>query len=261
MPTIAQIIATIEEFAPLHFQESWDNCGLQVGYDLDREATGALLTLDVTEQSIAEAVAAGANLIISHHPLIFDGLKSVTDRAGVVSGIVVAALRAGIVVYSSHTALDSCSGGINDRIAEIIGLREVTVLTPLADYPTVGMGRIGTLAAPVGAAEFAQQLKVQFNLPSIRYSDGGREISRVALCGGSGSSLLGDVERAGVDAYVCGDLKYHNFGDAAAKSLSIFDIGHYESEICALNIFSAIISKKFPTFVASNSAFNFIKYS
>lgn len=260
MPSIAHIISAIEDFAPLHFQESWDNCGLQVGCELDREATGALLALDVTEAAVAQAKVKGLNLIISHHPLIFDGLRTITERTAT-ERIVIEALRCGIVIYASHTAMDSCRGGINDRLAQTIGLRDVTVLAPHLTDLSAGMGRVGRLANGLTASDFADLLKAQFKLPSIRYSDGGRLIERVSLCGGSGGSMIGDVEKAGVDAYVCGDLKYHNFGDAAANHLSIFDIGHYESEICVLDIFSDIIRKKFPTFVALNSAYNFITYS
>lgn len=260
MPTIAQIISTIEEFAPLAIQESWDNCGVQVGYDLGRQATGAVLTLDVTKFTLDEAIASGANMIISHHPLIFDGLRSVTDGEEA-QRIVIEAIRAGIVVYSSHTAIDSCKGGINDKLAQILDLSDIQVISPSPIDCSVGLGRYGTLSKPLSGSEFAALLKAQFNLPSIRYSDSGRPISRVALCGGGGGSMISDVELLGVDAYVCGDLKYHNFDRAITKSLSMFDIGHFESEICVLDIFSDVISKKFPTFVASKSAKNFITYS
>ena len=143
--TIAEVTRLIEEMAPLALQESWDNCGLQVG-DANAQATGALLCLDVTEAILDEAIAKQLNLIITHHPLIFKGLKSLTGSTHI-ERIVMRAIKNDIAIYSAHTNMDSAWGGVSHMIAAKMGLIDVEVLCPQAN-PQAGLGVVGILPQP-----------------------------------------------------------------------------------------------------------------
>ncbi len=255
MTTIQEFIYIIEDFAPLKLQESWDNSGVQLGYSLSRECTGVALSLDVNEYVVEQAILGGANLLITHHPMIIHGVKSFTGVTPV-SRIIERAIKNDLVIYSAHTSLDSCKGGINDALCEMLGLQNCGVLCPKPLIEDAGLGRYGCLPEPLSASELASHIKSVLNIEKLRFSDCGKTISRVALCSGSGGGLIEEATKAGVDAYLCGDLKYHNFEECAAKGLSLFDFGHYESEICTLEIFEREISKKIPTFAPLKIRFN-----
>lgn len=246
MIKIKDVIEVVENFAPLSLQESWDNCGVQVGYSLDRGCTGVVLTLDVTLAAVNMAVESGANLVIAHHPMTIGGVKSFTDSSEV-GRIIHSAVQNNVAIYSAHTSLDSCAGGINDYLAELLGLKEVEVLVPTAT-DGVGLGRIGRLPKAITPGELAELVKSQYGAEAVRYCDGGAMIERVALCSGSGGSLLENALRANVDGYICSDLKYHSFTDMVAEGLTLVDVGHFESEIFAIDIFERIICEKFSTF-------------
>ncbi len=255
MPKINEIIEAIEDFAPPTLQEKWDNCGVQIGYELERECSGALLALDVTMAALREALKVGANLIITHHPMLIEGVRNFTDLTEK-GRIIRESIANGIVIYSAHTSLDSCKGGLNDYLAKLLELQQIKVLEPIDGCSNEGLGRVGELNSSITPNELAKKLKRILNLSSIRYSEGGKEIRTIALCSGGGSSMLDSAKRAGVDAYLCGDLKYHNFEDMATFGISLFDIGHFESEIFAIEIFRSIISKKFTTFAPHNFYYN-----
>ena len=212
---IKDIIEAIEEFAPPRLQESYDNTGYQVG-DPEAEAIGALLCVDVTEDIIDEAVAKGCNLIISHHPLIFRGLKSVTG-ANRPERALAKAILSGVTVYSSHTATDSTIGGVSWRMAEMLGLSDVSVLVPSPPGAETGLGTIG------------------------------QPVSRVALCGGSADEFIPEAIAAGAQAYVTADCRLNRFLDHAHKII-LLDAGHFETEQCTKQIFFDVITEKFPNF-------------
>lgn len=248
---IAEIIATIENFAPISLQEDWDNSGLQIG-ELDSDVSGVVLTLDVTQAAVDKAKEVGANLIISHHPLLFDGVKTITSST-VIGRLILSAIGANISIYSCHTPLDACKGGINDRIAAMLGLSNIKVLGNLEAQ--VGIGRVGELAAPMSAEKFAAMLRQKFALPHIRSTASVKSVKKVAICSGSGGSLINIAIESGADCYICGDLKYHNFGDAN-NTITVMDIGHAESEKCAVDIFMEILtakSKIIPIFALQDS--------
>lgn len=257
MPTIKDIIESIEDFAPKNLQEPWDNCGVQVGYSLERECTGAVVALDSTLAAVEEAVRVGANLVVTHHPLTIEGINSFTSQSAK-GRIIECAIENRVAIYSAHTSLDSCAGGLNDHLSALFNLSHITVLQPNTLNESVGLGRIGTLPAATTALDLAIKLKDILNLETIRYSDATLPIKRIALCSGGGSSLIPEVKSMGIDAYLCGDLKYHNFEDMATDGVSLFDIGHFESEICAIDILSSIISKKFPNFAPHKFRYNYI---
>lgn len=245
MLKVKDIIKVIEDFAPLSLQEGYDNAGLQVG---DREApvSAVLLCLDVTEDILREARERSCSLIVSHHPLIFHGLKSLTG-ADQTQRIVMEALREGIAIYSAHTNLDSASDGVSHEMAHQLNLRNLEVLVPSEKDPTVGLGVVGYYADPVPQLEFLRKVKEVFEVKALRYSAQTQHlvIRKVALCGGSGASFIRDAIARDADAYISGDFKYHDYTTYGLDIL-IADIGHHESELCSRRILSRIIRESFP---------------
>lgn len=247
MVKVKDIAEVIESFAPRNLQESYDNAGLQVG-NPEMSVTAALLCLDVTEDVIKEAKKRQCNMIISHHPLLFKGLKEVVGNTAE-QRIVIDAIRSDITIYAAHTNLDSAWNGVSHEIAHALDLKEISVLEPKSDDPKSGLGVVGDID-PLPSLEFLRKVKKTFNVKSLRYSTQSSKlvIRRVAVCGGAGASLLKDAIEAKADVLVTADVKYHDFTTHALDIL-IADIGHYESELCTKKIFSRIIREKFPNFV------------
>ena len=240
---VKDIVAVIEEFAPLSIQEGWDNSGLCVGSP-DDEVTSAIFALDCTEALVDEAVACGADMIITHHPLIFSGLKKISpdDQVG---AAVIKAIKNGIAIYAAHTNADKVIAGVSGAMAAKLGLADVRILSE--DGEGTGLGVVGDLTKPLTADEAVALVKEKFGLKMLKASRPlDTMISRVAMCGGSGSSLIGAARRSGAQLYISGDISYHNF--FAPEGFMIMDIGHYESEIEIVNILFSLIMKKFPTF-------------
>ncbi|MDR0414211.1 MAG: Nif3-like dinuclear metal center hexameric protein [Prevotellaceae bacterium] len=348
--TIAQITDALEEFAPCAYQESYDNAGLIVG-NRQSEATGALLCLDVTERALQQAIDRRINLIISHHPVIFGGLKRLVGSTAA-ERVVQQAVRHDVALYAAHTNLDSVRGGVSEKMCDKLMLKNRSILQPVKNqlvkiavyapsahaeavrqamfaagaghigqygccsfttqgtgtflageqatpfvgkrgvlhrepeekveviaheskvssavaamravhpyeevaydlYPLlnehvgVGLGMVGELEKPMETGEFLRLVKQTFNNQSVKYVTSGRsEVCRVAVCGGSGGSLMGKAIACGADAFVSADFKYHQLQEADGR-ITVADVGHYESEIFAIEIFSEVITKKFPTF-------------
>ncbi len=244
MVPLRAIAEAIENFAPLSLQESYDNAGLQVG-DPDMPVCGVLLCLDATEDIMAEAVKRGCNLIVTHHPLIFKGLKRLTGKTAT-ERIVAESIRNNVAIYSAHTNLDSTFEGVSYEMAHKLDLRDVTPLCPNPGNPTTGLGVIGTVRT-TPTLEFLRHVKETFQVKHLKYSEEACRlvIRKVALCGGAGASMIADAIRAGADVYVTGDLKYHDF-TTYAPDIVLADIGHFESELCSLKIFSRILRENFP---------------
>lgn len=247
---IEEIIEAINDFAPLSLQESWDNSGLQVG-DISADCTGALLCVDVTPKIFQEAILHKCNLIISHHPLIFKGIKQISPSNNDVQKCIYIAIQNGITVYSSHTALDSASRGISRRMAMMLGAKPYGPLVPGEVYDT-GLGCIAEFNPPLNCVEFVNRVKSAFGSSVVRGSRAFSEIRRLALCGGSGGEFIPRALEAGCDAYLTSDVRYHDFVDYG-KRIFIADIGHFESEECSKQIFYDIISEKFPNFAVYKS--------
>ena len=244
---IKEILAALERFAPLPLQDGFDNAGLQVGLT-EAEATGALLCLDVTEAIIDEAIALGYNLVVSHHPLIFKGYKSITGK-DYVERCIMKAIRNDIVVYSAHTNLDNAEGGVNFKIAEKIGLKNVQVLEPKQDTGkdvVAGAGVIGELDEPETETDFLKRIKKLFEVGCVKHNRmNGRLIRRVALCGGSGAFLLPRAVACNADVFITGEVKYHDYF-LYDNCILVAEIGHYESEQYTKEIFYSIIREMFP---------------
>ncbi len=240
MLKVKDIAKAIEDFAPLSLKEDWDNPGLQVG-DCEMEVTGVLLCLDVTEEILREAKKRDCNMIVSHHPLIFGGLKRLTG-ATPTERIVAGALRDNIAIYSAHTNLDSAFEGVSYEMAHMLGMKECRPLEKSASGgEKEGLGVIGNVA-PTPKLEFLRKVKETFEVKDLRYSaqTPGIVVRKVALCGGSGGSLIKKAMAAGADVYICGDLKYHDFTSYGSEIL-LADIGHFESELCSRKILSRAI--------------------
>ena len=240
---VRDIINVIESFAPLSIQENWDNSGLCVGSG-DDEVTSVLLGLDCTPELVDEAVECGADMIVTHHPLIFSGLKKISpdDQVG---AAVIKAIKAGISIYAAHTSADKVIAGVSGAMASRLGLVNVSILDE--DGEGTGLGVVGDLPQPVTAAEAVTLVKERFGLKALRASrpvEG--MISRVAMCGGSGGSLIKAAMASGAQLYLSGDISYHNF--FTRDGFMIMDIGHYESEIEIVDILFSLLRKNFPTF-------------
>jgi len=347
MPKIKEVIRFLEETAPPAYQESYDNCGLLTG-NTEADITGILITLDTIEDVIEEAIALNCNLIISHHPIIFKGLKKLTG-SNYIERTIIKALKNDIAIYAIHTNLDSVLHGVNHKIAEKLGLINLKILAPkkqtlkklvtfipvedtekvmkevyaagagqIGNYsacsfrvegigsfkpneaadPTIGVanklefvkenrvevifpgyledkvistlvnthpyeepaydvfllenshkevgaGLVGDLPEAVSELDFLMNLKEKMAVPLVRHTAFlNKKVSRIAVCGGSGSFLLKDAIKAKSDFFVTADFKYHEFFDAENK-IVIADIGHYESEVYTKELIYELLSKKF----------------
>ncbi len=254
---VGEVIDYLESIAPLHLQEKYDNSGLLIGSP-DQDITGVIISLDCTEKVLDEAIAKGCNLVISHHPLIFYGLKKIIGSTPT-ERIVKKAIQNDLAIYAIHTNLDNTLPyGVNERIARRIGLDIDGVLRPLAGSLdlTLGAGIVGYFSAPVTENQFLHLLKDLMKTSVIRHTGLiNKPIQKVAVCGGSGSFLLEDAMKAGVQALVTSDIKYHNFFDADG-ALLVCDIGHYESEQFTINLLQELISVNFTTFAAHCTGIN-----
>jgi dinuclear metal center YbgI/SA1388 family protein len=250
-----QILDALEQYAPLPLQDSFDNAGLQIGLTEEQEVTGALLCLDVTEDVIDEAVRKGCNLIVAHHPLLFHGLKSITGKT-YVERCVVKAIKNGVGIYAAHTNLDNAQGGVNYRIAEKIGLDNITFLETKQSLMPSGAGVIGVLPEAEDEEPFLNRLKTLFDIKCLRHNAlCGRKIREVALCGGAGGFLLDNAIKQGADAFLTGEMRYHDYfghdGD-----LLIAEMGHYESEQYTMDIFEDMLRRHFPELKIEKTSLN-----
>ena len=250
---IRDIVSTIEEFAPLTLQESYDNSGLIVGR-LDDEVKGVLLAVDVTEEVLDEAEREGCDLVITHHPIIFSPLKRF-NSATYVERCVERAIRKGIALYAAHTNLDSTPRGMSWQLGSMIGLDAMTVLEPRRDNAEAGFGVVGTLSRAEGVMAFMNRVKAIFDVGAVRYSDIPSEdmmVRRVAICTGSGRSLIDAAMSAEADVYITADLRYNDFM-CGENRMVLMDIGHFESEFCAIRIIYDVLSKKMCNFAVRKS--------
>ncbi|MBK8557266.1 MAG: Nif3-like dinuclear metal center hexameric protein [Lewinellaceae bacterium] len=244
---IQDFTQVLEHIAPPYLQESYDNAGLIVG-NPHTEVSGVLFCLDSTEAIVEEAVSKGCNLIVAHHPIVFRGLKRF-NGANYVERTVISAIQQGVALYAIHTNLDNVhQSGVNSKIAEKLGLLQTEILMPKPGLALVGAGLTGFLPTPMAEIDFLHHVKQALQTGCVRYTAlRGKAVHKVAVCGGSGSFLLGEALRAGADAFVTADFKYHEFFDAEGQ-LIIADVGHYESEQFTIELLFDIISEKFPNF-------------
>jgi len=226
--TVADICALMEDWAPLSLAEQWDNPGLQVG-DPARPVSKVWVALDPLGEILRSAAENRADLIITHHPLIFQPLRRI-DLATALGNDIRLALEAGIAVYCAHTNLDSAAGGVNDVLAEQLGLTCTGVLDSQPGTG-LGIGRVGYFETPVALAELASRIKQDFRIKGLKYAgDSKLKVERAAICSGSGSGLMKNFLAGDAQVYISGDLHYHDARQAEQCGRGVIDMGHFASE-------------------------------
>ena len=242
---IKEVLNALERFAPLPLQESWDNAGLQVGLT-ETEVSGALLCLDVNERIVDEAIMKGCNLIVSHHPLLFRGLKTISDLTDV-QRTVMKVIENHLCVISMHTNMDNAKGGVNYRIAEKLGLSDVRFFaSKQVDGIEAGSGVTGLLPEPMAADDFVLAVKKAFGVECAMCNELlRRPVRQVAICGGAGDFLLDEALKTGADAFITGEMHYHQYFGYEQK-IQICVIGHYQSEQFTTEVFQTIIQEACP---------------
>lgn len=242
MMKVADIVAAVEQFAPLGIQEPWDNSGLCIGSP-DDSVHGVMVGFDCTPALVDDAIASGCDMIITHHPLIFKGLKHITPSEPTGEAIM-KAIRADIAVYAAHTSADKVIEGVSGAMARRLGLTDIRILE---DEGGTGLGAYGTLEKPLSGMEAIALIKERFGLKIVRTSapiDG--PITTVAVLGGSGGGEIPSARAAGAQLYVTADISYHNF--FTPEGFMVADIGHFESEVEIASILFSFLKKKFPNF-------------
>lgn len=258
MTIVAQLMDYLESIAPLHYQESYDNAGLIVGSPLI-QIKGVMTSLDCTEQVIDEAIKTGCNVVVSHHPIVFKGLKKLNGYT-YIERVVMKAIKHDIALIAMHTNLDNVlQNGVNQKIAQKLDLQELNILAtkdvdPLGN--NIGAGVVGHLKESMSGLEFLDYVKSSMGLTAIKHTlivD--KAIQKVAICGGSGSFLLPVAKASGAQAYITSDFKYHEYFDAE-NQLMVLDIGHYESERFTIELLYDLISNKFSNFATHYTKIN-----
>ncbi len=246
MPKVKDIYDYIDSLAPFANQCEWDNSGIATG-NPEGEVTKIVFALDITNDVVDYAREVGAELAVSHHPVIFRARKSVLSNDPVY-----ALVNAGISAICAHTSLDIADGGINDALTEKLGFGKCAPLTSSGEASMVRVYEFGEERSPEDVAAFvAEKLGA-----AVRYSDCGKPVRKVALCGGAGCDFLPDVISAGCDMLITGDASHHDFLDAANDGVCVIAAGHYETENPVMEVLAAKIKEKFnvETYIAPSSS-------
>lgn len=246
MTTVADILEFVEALAPRYMKMDWDNVGLLCG-SKKTPVTKVLVALDPFEGVCQEAAQWGAELIVTHHPLIFHPLKAVTDETEVGRCIQLLCAK-GISTINAHTNLDCAPEGVNFRLAEMLGLSGIEVIAPSGSDEQGrpwGLLRSGTVEQqPLGT--FLSTVKNHLGCEGLRYADAGKPVCKVAVGGGSCGSELMDAVKAGCDTFVTADIKYNGFFDAMALGINLIDAGHFHTENPVVSLLAEKIAQMFP---------------
>ncbi|MBQ8509807.1 MAG: Nif3-like dinuclear metal center hexameric protein [Clostridia bacterium] len=241
MPTVETLYQFLNSKFPTSLSCDWDNDGLMLASDPNREVIRVLCTLDVTEEAADYAIANSFDVIVSHHPLIFKPLKAVNYNDPVARRCM-KLLKHNVSVMSFHTRLDAAPGGLNDIFAKLLQLTDVETLTT-PDGESVG--RIGSIPTPLDCTEFAVNVKKTLQAERVRYARGGNVVSRVAICGGDGKDYVKAAIAAGADSYLTGQLSYNLMEDSAAIGINLFEAGHFHTEDFICSYMTLLILKEF----------------
>ena len=231
MASVKEIAAALNEHAPAYMKLDFDNVGMLVGF-CDADVSTVLTALDITDAVIEEALELKAQLIVSHHPLIFEALKRVTDD-DLKGRKIIRLVQNGVSAICMHTNLDAAAGGVNDCLMEVLGASVTGLLSPHGTHPDgtpYGISRVGELPAPIELDEFLARTKQRLNCKGLRYVAGDRPVQHIACCGGAGGSDMRKAVEAGCDTYVTADLKYDHFLDAKELGLNLIDADHFCTE-------------------------------
>lgn len=269
MNTVSMITEKLEQLAPKAAACDWDNPGLLVGRS-DREVSRIYVALDATCTVVDAAIDAGCDLIVTHHPIIFRGVKSINDQSAL--GLkLLDLIRNDVSVFSMHTNFDSCPGGMADIVCAALGLRKTGLMEPTGFLPkdtqngaaeglqlrvvetegdvnpdAYGIGFTAELPEMLSAAELAARVKACFGLPFVQYYDAGMPIRRIACCPGSGRGELKEVLSLGVDAFLSGDMGHHEGLDLCEEGISLLDAGHYGLEHIFVHYIAEFLRAQFP---------------
>ena len=241
MTTVADILNFIEGIAPPYMKMDWDNCGLLCGRR-NKEVRKILVALDPFRNVVQEAIDQGADLIITHHPLIFrNPLMAVSDN-NETGRLVLELMEHGIAAINAHTNLDLAPGGVNDVLAQTLGLQEIKIINPIDNY---GLLRCGTVAEqPLSA--FLSSVKTNLCCDGLRYVDAGKAVRKVAVGGGSCADEMLDALEAGCDTFVTADVKYNQFRTAFELGLNLIDAGHFHTENPTMPVLAEKLATQFP---------------
>ncbi len=264
MATVKEIYAVLDAFAPFETQAEFDNAGFLVGRG-DREVSRVLVALDITDAVIEEAKQFCAQLIVAHHPLVFDPVRAVTDES-LTGNKLLCLAECGIAAICAHTNLDACVGGVNELLAKTLGLCNVEQLHQEGNDRfgrPYGIGRVGIFgdAKNIKVKDFAEFVKETLPAAGVRYVDAGKPVHRVAVGGGSCGSMLADAVAAGCDTFVTADVKYNVFLDAAELGINLLDGGHFATEDVVIQPLADLLAEKFPGLTVQKSAVHCEVYS
>lgn len=239
---LSEIMAAMESYAPARLAEEWDNVGLMVGSE--REIKRVLVALDVNDEVIDEAVSLGADLIITHHPFIFRGIKNVTDGTPLGRRII-RLIKNDIAVFSAHTNLDSAAGGTNSTLAALLDLENIEGLADINEDGSA-MGRIGELKSEMSFADFISVVKAVLNADSLSVcGDLETKVKKVGICTGKGASFMQEAKNKGADVYITGDFGYHEGQNAQDMGLCVIDGTHYLTEVIVVPVICSYLKKCF----------------
>lgn len=247
MVTVGQIYDTLNELAPIRYQMEFDNSGFLVG-DRAAEVETVIVALDITDDVIREAISAGAELIVSHHPLLFHPLRSVLAE-DLTGRKVLALAKHGISAICMHTNLDIAYGGVNDALMQTLGAEINGLLEPADaddDGKPLGCGRIGFMKGIMSLDSFLKHLTECLHVSGLRYCDGGKPVHKIAVCGGSGASMLELACAAGCDTFVTADVKYDRYLAAKELGVSLIDADHFCTENVVVPVLAESIEHAFP---------------
>jgi GTP cyclohydrolase I len=238
-PCLAEIVEIADRLYPFGLSENWDNCGLQIG-DRSQTVESVAFSLNATAQTVAFAQEHNCQLLITHHPLILEPIKTI-DPATLVGRAVFAAAKSDVGVLALHTNLDAAEGGLNDRVAELLGLRDVEIPVPAM------CARLGRLPAPMTLDDTAELVMRRFELPDVRVVTCNRaQVVEFVFCAsGSGMGYLKDAIRCGADLMITGDVRYHGAIDALEYGVSVIDAGHFGLEKTAISLLVEAFSTAF----------------
>ena len=240
--TVQEFYRFFENKFPRTLSAEWDNDGLSCAPDPSREVKRVLVALDATSDIVERAVSGGYDLLLTHHPLLFRGIKALVPVGAVPTKLLKLALG-GVAAMSFHTRLDAVTGGVNDILAECLGLSDVAPFAPAGEVPC---GRIGTLASPMEAEAFARHAKAALGAEAVVLSGRGT-VQKIAVCGGEGADFLSAAKAAGADLFLSGRIGYHRMLDAPEEGILTVEAGHYATEYPVCEYLKRLVLEADPT--------------
>lgn len=247
MTTVADVLQFMETLAPSSLAESWDNVGLLCGRR-GKPVGKILVALDPFRNVIQEAIREGADLIVTHHPLIFENPLMAVNEDTETGRCLLTLMEQGIAAINAHTNLDLASGGVNDALAAALGLNETHLIHPMGtdgQGRPYGLLRMGTVPEQ-NLPTFLSHVKQSLHCDGLRYVDGGNTVHRVAVGGGSCGSEIQEAVEAGCDTFVTADVKYNQFRTAYEQGLNLIDAGHFHTENPVVAVLAGKLQQQFP---------------